>query len=405
MPMTGGTVVGLSADLMIVWRALHRRFGSGTTVTSVRVGPLSEAEREALADLLGMAVLPPEVCSIRVDQLDSALTESVGMTAHQVVEQLVGPIENRSAARAEQAGRRWELWNWLDTHPVVRSQPALGEWAHAMRRAGIVGGSVDTTRDLLAEALAVLHAIPAPGTPLPVFAEQTLRDPHALDNGTRLQAIVFRALAAIHDCDVPRDAAGVRSFWETAGVADDELSSTVLAAGLRVAGAGSVLEAMLAVCAAAGSAASLTLQQVRTAQQLDAVPEVVRVVENPSVLASALRRFGPSCPPIVCTAGWPSSAGIRLLDLLSTAGARLEYHGDFDGEGLRIAAHVIARTGAHPWRMGSSDYLPAVGPGGPPVGRVSEAPWDSDLASHMRRTGVSVPEERVVGILLDDLAL
>ena len=54
--------------------------------------------------------------------------------------------------------------------------------------------------------------------------------------------------------------------------------------------------------------------------------------------------------------------------------------------------------------MGTADYLASVGTGGPPVGRVSEAPWDSDLAVRMRQTGISVPEERVVGILLDDLA-
>ncbi|MBF6446226.1 MULTISPECIES: TIGR02679 family protein [Nocardia] len=402
--MTGGTVVGLSADLGIVWRALHQRFGSGATVTSVRVGPMSTAERDAVADLLGTATLPPAVCKIRIDQLDSALAEAVGMTTRQVVERAVGPIENRSAARAEQAVRRRELWDWLDAHPVVRAQPALGDWARAMRRAGIIGGSVDKTRDLLADALAVLQAIPAPGTSLPVFAEQTVRDPHALDNGTRLHTAVIRALAAIHNCDVPGDAVGLRGFWEMAGVADDELSSTVLTAGLRVAAPGSVLDAVLRVCAAAGSAASLTLQQVRGADRLTAVSEVVRVVENPSVLATALKRFGRSCPPIVCTAGWPSGAGIRLLDLLAAAGARLEYHGDFDGEGLRIAAHVIARTGAHPWRMSSADYLASVGSDGQPAGRVSEVPWDSDLAAHMRRTEISVPQERVVEILLDDLA-
>ncbi|AHH20231.1 TIGR02679 family protein [Nocardia nova SH22a] len=400
----GGTVHELSADLMTVWRALHHRLGSGTAVTSVRIGPMNTAEREALADLLGMATLSAEICTIRVDRLDSALTEAVGMTARQVAERLVGPIENRSAARAEQAAQRRELWDWLETHPVVLAQPALVEWARAMRRAGIVGGSVDKTRDFLADALAVLRAIPAAGVSLPVFAEQTARDPHALDNGTRLHAAVFRALAIIHDCDVPGDAVGMRGLWEMAGIADDELSSTVLVAGLWVTAPGSVLEGVLRVCVAAGSAASLTLQQIRGADRLTVVPEVVRVVENPSVLATALQRFGPSCPPMVCTAGWPSSAGIRLLDLLAAAGARLEYHGDFDGEGLRIAAHVIARTGAHPWRMGAADYLASVGQVGPPVGRVSEAPWDSDLAAHMRHTGVSVPEERVVGILLDELS-
>lgn len=53
--MTGGTVAGLSADLAILWRTLHQRFGSGTTVTSLRIGPMNIAGEEAPADLLGMA--------------------------------------------------------------------------------------------------------------------------------------------------------------------------------------------------------------------------------------------------------------------------------------------------------------------------------------------------------------
>ena len=60
----------------------------------------------------------------------------------------------------------------------------------------------------------------------------------------------------------------------------------------------------------------------------------------------ALARFGRRCPPIAVTSGWPNSAVILLLQKLSAAGSRLHYHGDFDGEGLRIAAAVVARTGA-----------------------------------------------------------
>ncbi|MEV0302246.1 DUF2399 domain-containing protein [Streptomyces prasinus] len=36
-------------------------------------------------------------------------------------------------------------------------------------------------------------------------------------------------------------------------------------------------------------------------------------MENPSILALAVRSFGPDCPPLVCTSGWPNSAAIHLL--------------------------------------------------------------------------------------------
>ena len=53
--------------------------------------------------------------------------------------------------------------------------------------------------------------------------------------------------------------------------------------------------------------------------------------------------------------------------------------------------------------MTSDDYLDA-GPDGPPVGRVSEVPWDAALAGHLTRVGRTVAEERVAGGLLEELA-
>jgi hypothetical protein len=72
---------------------------------------------------------------------------------------------------------------------------------------------------------------------------------------------------------------------------------------------------------------------------------------------------------------------------------------------VRIAAHVMARTGAVPWRMATDDYLLALGGArvGTPVGRVTEAPWDGGLAGAMREHGLAVPEERVTARLLDEL--
>ncbi|MGY0497658.1 TIGR02679 domain-containing protein [Nocardia sp. FBN12] len=113
---------------------------------------------------------------------------------------------------------RRELWEWLGAHSVVAAQPVRAGWVAAMERAGLVEQSIPRTRTLLESALRVLGAIPAQGQPLPVFADETVDDPHALDDGTRLQAMVIRALAVIHDRPVPTDAGELRRLWALAGV-------------------------------------------------------------------------------------------------------------------------------------------------------------------------------------------
>lgn len=391
----------LPAELTPLWREVHKRLSSGRPVGRVRVGPLDDEQRSAIADLLGTPRLPGEYVTMSMKTLDEILREAVGSTVHEIVTDLIGPVGDRAEERRRAAADRDELWSWLDQHPVVIAQPALAVWTAAARRAKLVDGSVARTQAELERALCVLAELPATGVPLPVFADQVLRDSHALDDGSLSAGLILRALMAIYDVDAPADAPGRRALWERAGVTDDQLSSAVLAAGLQLTGDG-VVPRILDACAGAGQAAALTLGQLRRSRWRTA-PDHVWVFENPSVLALALDRFGAACPPIVVTSGWPSSAGILLLQRLAAAGTHLLYHGDFDGEGLRIAAHLAARTGIRPWRMNSADYLGA-GPDGPPVGRVTPAPWDPDLAPHLLRVGRTVSEERVAPMLLDQLA-
>ena len=364
---------------------------------------MTEEQRVALADLLGMDRLPPEHASVAVAKIDQVLAES-GDELRDVVTQLVGPLDDRAGRRAAAAVDRAELWTWLAHHPVVTAQPALVDWVESVRRAGLVGGSVVRTKVVLEQVLRVLAELPAAGVPLPVLAERTLRDSHALDAGTRCSALVLRALATIYETPVPSDVTQRRQLWERAGVADDELSSVVLVAGIRPPGPG-LVRAILRLCADAGQVAALTLGQVRATSWPTGLPQMVWVFENPSIVALALARFGTRCPPLVCTSGWPNSGGILLLQGLSAAGCTLRYHGDFDGEGIRIAANVAARTGAIPWRMTAADYLGALGSDavGPTVGRVTDAPWDAALADHMREHDVTVSEERVADLLMDEL--
>jgi uncharacterized protein (TIGR02679 family) len=355
----------LPPELAPLWQAVHSRLSSGRPVSRVRIGPLNGQQQAALADLLGLPRLPGERPSVSLAALDHVLLESVGVPARAVVARLIGPLGDRAGDRERAAAGRDELWAWFADHPVILAQPALAPWVSSVRQAGLAGGSVSRTRAELTQVLRVLSELPASGVPLPVLADQVLGDTHGLDEGTRCAGQVLRALSAIYDVPSPSNAQERRALWERAGVASDEMSAVVLAAGIRMDG-DDVAAQILRVCADAGQAAALTLGHLRTADWPNG-PADIWVFENPTVLAVALARFGRSCPPIAATSGWPNSAVILFLQKLAAAGARLHYHGDFDGEGLRIAAAVVARTGATPWRMASADYLRAV-THGPHVG-------------------------------------
>ncbi|MFE7572003.1 TIGR02679 family protein [Streptomyces sp. NPDC057539] len=398
-----------SPELRPIWHTVHSRLSSGRPVTRVRLGPLDETQREALADLLGLDRLPDSHPSVSLARLEEAVTELSGRTVRETVTELVGPLGDRAGERRREEAERVELWAWLEGHDTVRAQPALADWTASCRATGLIGGSPDLTRTLLADALTVLAELPAQAEPLPVFAARVLKgDSHGLDDGTRLSTLVLRALATLHDTAAPESAADRRDVWARAGVADDDLSATVLIAGLRPAGEGSFARVARA-CAEAGQAASLTLAQLRAPGEFTLASDpaaVVHAVENPSILALAVRRFGPDCPPLVCTSGWPNSAAVHLLRLLADQGAILRYHGDFDGEGIRIAAYLLDKTPARPWRMTAVDYRAAAArtPHGPKPGRLTEAPWDPELTRAMTDQGTAVVEELVADVLLGDLA-
>jgi uncharacterized protein (TIGR02679 family) len=391
--------------LQPLWRELRRRLEHDTTVATVVLRGMDEDARVAVAELLGRWDISDPV-RIPIERLARAVEPHA---PDEIVVALHGPLQDHAGRRRAEAQAKAELWSWLAEHPVVLDRN-LHAWAADQRRVGIVDGSVENTRELLQQALTVIEQLPSSeAVDRQILAARALGPTHALDDKQPLSRIVLSALAVQRDVEAPRTARERRALWRSHNVVVDEYSSVVLIAGVRPRGTG-LLARLLSEAADVGQPFAATLAQVTEAESLDWPTGSIHVVENPSVLSAAIRRLGPSCPPIVCTSGWPVTAATTLLQLLADLpGTELRYSGDLDPEGLAIASWLAARVPLDPWRMDLEVYSRALAAGsveGPcgPVSLTDPPDWLSELADELDRRRVAVCQEHIIDQLLDDLA-
>ena len=93
----------------------------------------------------------------------------------------------------------------------------------------------------------------------------------------------------------------------------------------------------------------MTLRELRGCRLRVEANEEVFVCENPGVVAAAADALGQRCAPLVCTEGLPSTAAVALLRQLCDGGARVRFHADFDGAGIRIGNLLVEWFHAAPW--------------------------------------------------------
>ncbi len=435
--MSGGDVAGRIRALLggpeyrrLLEAARERLEEAGEAARSVTLAELEPAERKALAGLAGWEAIPAGPVRVDLGRLDAALRESAaGASLRDVLAAVGGPLRDRRAERRAAREERERLWSealaaaagrpelvaWLEG---LRASGALARAARGIARSpdpGVAAGSPGprgepeagrAERDLLEAAVRVALRLPARGELLSVFASSAAGDPHALDAGAPLGALVLRAAAVLAGRrQVPSTSQARRGLWREVGIDCDSLSADVLVLGLRPPGEGR-LARQLRESAEDGEPRRVTLRELRGGSL--ALPEgaPVFVCENPAVVEAAADALGTRSAPLVCVEGVPSTAAMVLLRGLSSAGARVRVHADLDWAGLRIAGQVLAETSGGPWRFTSADYRAALaaGQGGPRLtGAPASSPWDTSLAGAMREAGLSVPEERVLAGLIRDL--
>ncbi|WP_327147141.1 TIGR02679 family protein [Nocardia sp. NBC_01329] len=391
---------------------VRRRLERGDPASgSATLAGASPEQRRAVERLLGRRGRTGGSLTVSLDEVDQVLRRSGaapdGLAG--AVQLLVGEIVDRSE-RAVAEARQWAL-ALTPLDELTARRPELREWREWLDSTGLLRRcATDATaaQKLCGDLARVVDRLPAGDLALGRLAADATGDAHALDDGRPLATLALSAARGLAG-SAPAGSGSVwekRVAWSAVGVHRDELSSTVLTLGLP-GGPDSTAGRILALARAAGDPVVLTLRQIdRIEPDAFGVRQaLVRICENPIVVASAADRWGPDCPPLICLSGHPSTAARNLLAMLSGVGVEFAYHGDFDWGGIRIANALAQHIDWRPWRFTSADYLNALPRvvGGTLSGRPGEAVWDSELAGTLRRHGVRVEEELVLDELIGDL--
>lgn len=394
--------------LTLARRRLERNGGELTG--AVTLNDPSDDERKLVIGITGMH-RPTSVKSVKIQlaELDDAVHQRYGMSLVAALATLHGPVRNRPAERSEEAAAK--IAAEQDARKRVGGHAGEVWFATFLEQLGTDGTITRLVRrgdaDQLGWACEVLALLPHRdgGQPIsvPVLAERATGNTKAL-SGTPIATLVLRGLAARAGMPAPVTADTRRNLWESAGVILDDLASQVLVIGLRPK-EDHVVADWLRDAADFGIPFRLTLHQLSTDTVTLEHPHVF-VCENPAVLRAAAAELEEHCAPLICTEGQPSAACHRLLD---RAKGTVHWRGDFDWTGLRTTALAMARYGAVPWRMSSTDYLAALdsplAETEPLKGAPTESPWDPALTRLMSERGRAVMEERMIPDLIGDLRL
>lgn len=368
---------------------------------------MTPAEATALADLLALRETPKGTANLRLERLDAILRSS--RLQRGLLDTLVamdGPLSDKRAERAETRAERARLWDSIAARPEITRRPELRQWVERIQRGTLRRVAQDEDPAALVDlTLSIVDRLPSDGIRLQVLASDATGDPHALDVGMPLATLVQSALACLAERPIPTSAGERRALWEWAGVSVDALSSDVLVLGLVPLGPGLVSDALRSH-ATAMEPIRLTLRQLkREPLRLTGISRAY-VCENPAVIEQVADDLGSLPFPLVCTEGMLSGAAENLLSTLSSAGVKLEFHGDFDWGGIRIGNVLVERFGAHPWRYANEDYefaLTQVQRTSELIGPRVQASWDTSLSAMMDKARVAIYEEQLIARLIADL--
>ena len=424
----------LEEGLRPVWARVRRHLDKHGTQ---RRGAIAMPDLDPSGELTLRSLLGRINKRLDLGRLETALVErEVGTDLCAALARLGHPpsteAAQRRATRARSAAARTALQVSVEPWP----EPWAREWADAVIRAGLHGGlDVKEVKALARDVRRLLDHLDGCDTPVTGIGHPDDPEPdapdrfnrpepsnpfgsrsasrtelaaalfgsaHALDPGTRLAALVTRALRL----RVGEDLSG-REMWEAVDIQADRVSAPALV--WAVPATGSSVPARLLRSATGGGlplhVSSLALQRYPVS-----VPASTQVlaVENPRLVEAAAERRLECC--VVATNGNPATAVTTLLEQMQASGATVWYHGDFDPAGIAICRRMHD-SGCQPQMMAADDYLHAIRCAERDGVRLDRAmkdcgptPWDPRLEAAFNAERLIVHEEFVLDDVLGAFA-
>lgn len=403
----------LGDDLLWLWEqvaAIADRRGDPTLAdgTITVKAPIAPEQRAAALGLVpGRPLIAGQSRRVNLTDLSAAVRRhGPVLTPGTVAAHAVG---RQLATRARRRNNRHQFEQRLatlgDSWAASSRSPVATGWKSALpalHRAGWVAKlyAADDPDSLLRQAFAVLDALPETGTRIDrrVLASNIAHNPHALDDGEPLTALVLALLSA---SGITSFAQRSRAAWAAVGVDCDDLTGGLIAVGIYPAG----------WQLPTGTAVTLPPRELANCQwpTSPATRAWAFVTENPSVASAAADLAATGVPVrLLCMSGTPSAVEVAAIARLVDAGWQVALRADFDAAGIaHVAAVLQAAPSSQLWRMGASDYEESLSGGGGtvPLTQVPDTPWEPALASAMRARKLATFEEALLPDLLADLRL
>lgn len=442
--------------------ALYEKYmQQGDARGQVTLRACSAEEQREIARFLRKRITPQSDVTIRLADFQTALSESgfacdlrallaayfpdrSPITRPEQREQRAAAQQRFSAALAaladalpgDSAGKRWLLSGAHGSAAIFRrykNEPRAAQ-EQLLRHLRV---TVDALNHL---------PVPPSFERLSLFAQRISGDPHFLDAQTATGRLFWRALLDLarlehpampaesetegevllsHERDRPTPEVMHRRLllYYDAGLLLDTISSTVTVCHLASAedAAG---QPDRFVERAGERILVLPLRQLLAWKKLMPASKDLYLFENPQVFEEVIDTLNSAAvtgsegerkplPTLICTAGWPSVAALRLLSLLTESSPEvvLHYSGDFDLQGLRIAAHLLSRYPHHCrlWCFDTPAYLAALHHQGALLGEGERAGLQTlptefaMLAAAMQENGKKAYQEGILHVLLHSI--
>jgi len=348
-----------------LFEQFRKKYASlGKVGGSVLIQSFKNDELEAIARFFGDEVATlrlKKTVTLRAFEKKLQTTKFEGVTLLELLEAYFGEaLVTKQEALAQTEKERAERFRELALmYPsltfwftYLQQRTADTHWINRMLE-------TDDFHLFCAQLVKALDGLPLDYERLPMFGQRILGNPHAFDRTTDLGRLW------IHVLHIKRGQGGpppshterVNELLLEFKLLRDDITNFVTCSNL-VAEKDGNRHPMWRGAMETHSVLNIPMRELlRVNRVRPSRGDAVWIVENSGVFSSLLDDVPDA--PIVCTHGQFKLAVYRLLDMLVASGCRLKYAGDFDPEGLQMAARLKERYGdkLDYWCMDLESYV------------------------------------------------